>query len=565
MNKVEELLFKYWGYKKFKDQQKEIINSILSKRNTLATLPTGGGKSLCYQLPSQILGGVTLVISPLIALMQDQVRALNKIGISSFYFKSETKNLTIDQQLDNCIFGNYSIVYCSPERLKNVKFLKKIIKADINHIAIDEAHCISEWGHEFRPSYRNIKDLIKLTPKAIISVFTGSATRIVKNDIIENLGLTNFNILESSYERKNIYYEIIYLEDKLNGLITLLNNQSSIVYVNTRRSSELIAQKLSVEGFLSDYFHGGMSIEEKKEKLIKWHTEEIKVIVATTAFGMGIDKLNVRKIIHYNLPKSIEEFYQQSGRAGRDGRSSKAVLLVSPQDKSLFIKNNLKSLPNKNDLITTYKKLCTHLQIAIGEGHGLDFDFDFDFFCKKYDFNKNTAFSVLRFLERNELVYINNLQKEIIKIHIHSNIDSLKDSIKQSTKQSRVLESLLRLYPRITYKMTEISIEKLNHSSKLNKTEIKKYLNFYRNLNLLDIEIINCDIQLKWLKPREDNYTINPLIKQLENINNIKKNKFKQILNFIYDNQNCKTRQILEYFGENKNMNCMNCSSFSCK
>lgn len=565
MNKVEEILLKYWGYKKFKNQQREIINSILSKQSTLATLPTGGGKSLCYQLPSQILGGVTLVISPLIALMQDQVRALNKIGISSFYFKSETKNLTINQQLDNCIYGKYSLVYCSPERLNSVEFLNKIIQAKINHIAIDEAHCISEWGHEFRPSYRNIKDLIELLPKAIISVFTGSATTIVKNDIIENLGLTNFNTLESSYERKNIFYDIIYLEDKLNGLITSLSDESSIVYTNTRRSTEFIAKKLSVEGFSSDYFHGGISIEEKKEKLLKWQSEEIKVIVATTAFGMGIDKLNVRKIIHYDLPKSIEEFYQQSGRAGRDGKRSRAVLLVNSKDKSLFIKHNLKNLPNKNDLITTYKKLCTHLQIAIGEGHGKDFDFDFDFFCKKYDFNKNTTLSILRFLESNGLVILNNLQKEIIKIHVHSSIDSLKDSIKQSTKQSKVLESLLRLYPRITDKITEVSIKRIKHLSKLNEKEIKKYLEFYRNLNLLDIEIINCDIQLRWLKPREDTYTIYPLIKQLENSNNIKKNKIKKILNFIYDNENCKTRQILEYFGENKTMNCMNCSSFSCK
>jgi len=565
MKNIKNVLLEYWGYNKFKDQQEVIINSIISGSHTLVSLPTGGGKSLCYQLPSLIIGGTTLVISPLIALMEDQVRALSEIGISSFYFKSDSKNLTTDQQLDNCIYGNYSIVYCSPEKLKNTEFLNKISRAKIKQIAIDEAHCISEWGHEFRPSYRNIKDLIKIFPKATVTAFTGSANLKVKNDIIENLELTKFNIIESSYERKNIFYEINHVKDKINSLFKLIDNQSSIIYCNTRKSTEYITKKLSNKGFSVDYFHGGLSLKEKKEKLIKWQSEKIKTIVATSAFGMGIDKFNVRKVIHYDIPKSIENYYQESGRAGRDGRKSKAISLISSEDKKLFISQNIDSLPTKTDLINTYKKLCTHLQICVGEGENDYFDFNFNFFCTKYNINRRTTHSIFRFLENNGLIVLNYILKKKIKIHIHAGSKEIKDSIKLSNPQSKVIESLLRFYPNILDKKIEISVEKLVKLTGLNIKDINEYLKFYNNMNLIDLDIVNSDIQLLWLKPREDNFTINPLIKKLEEINKNKKIKFDRVIDFIYDDENCKTIELLRYFGEKKTINCKNCSSFNCK
>lgn len=565
MKKIKDILLEYWGYKKFKDQQEAIINSIISGDNALVTLPTGGGKSLCYQLPSLIIGGTTIVISPLIALMEDQVRALNKLGISSFYFKSDSKNLTMDQQLDNCIYGNYNLVYCSPERLMNSEFLNKLSRANVNHIAIDEAHCISEWGHEFRPSYRKIKDLIKLFPNAVVTAYTGSASLRVKNDIIENLELINISKIESSYERKNIFYEVSQVDNKINGLLKVIDNESSIIYCDTRRSTEYVSKKLSHKGFSIDYFHGGITIEEKKEKLLKWHSEDIKIIVATTAFGMGIDKSNVRKVIHYDIPRSIENYYQESGRAGRDGEKSKAISLVTPEDKSLFINQNLNSLPSKTNLIETYKKLCNHLQIPFGEGQGNYFDFDFIYFCRKYKLNKRTTHSIFRFLENNGLIVLNYTKNNKIKIHIQASINTIKDSIKLSNPQSKVIESLIRFYPGIMDKKIEISIEKLIQFTNLSRKEIYEYLNFYNKINLLDLDITSSDIQLQWIKPREDNYSINPLIKQLEEINSIKKIKFKKIIKFIYDDKNCKTRHLLKYFGENKTNNCMNCSSFCCK
>jgi len=565
MKRIEDLLLKYWGFKVFKPQQENIINSIINNINTLAVLPTGGGKSLCYQLPSLVIGGTTLVISPLIALMEDQVRALNQKGISAFYFKSDSARLTIDQQLDNCIHGNYSLVYCSPERLRNSDFVSKISRANIKHIAIDEAHCISEWGHEFRPSYRKIKELINTFQKIIVTAYTGSATLEVKQDIIENLELENCKTIEASYERKNIFYEIYHVNDKVKGLLNIMDNESSIIYCNTRKSTEFISKKLSDKGFSSDYFHGGMLREEKEEKLFKWHSEKIKIIVATTAFGMGIDKPNVRKIIHYNLPESLENYYQETGRAGRDGEKSKAITLINPEEKKSFIKSKLNSLPSKDDLTKTYKNICNYLQIPIGEGQGNYYDFDLIYFCKKYRLTKNITLNILHFLENNGLLVLSYIKKNKIKIHIHANINSLKETIKLSTIQSRVIESLLRYYPNILDKKIEISIDKLEQLTKLNSKEIIKSFEFYNKMNLLNLNITNSDLQIYWLKPREDNYSVNPLINKLNEINNIKRIKLEKIIDFIYNDEKCKTRQLLKYFGEKKKHNCMNCSSFCCE
>ena len=565
MKRIEDLLLKYWGFEVFKPQQEKIINSIINNINTLVVLPTGGGKSLCYQLPSLVIGGTTLVISPLIALMEDQVRALNQKGISAFYFKSDSTRLTIDQQLDNCIHGNYSLVYCSPERLRSSDFLYKISKANIKHIAIDEAHCISEWGHEFRPSYRKIKELINMFHEIVVTAYTGSATLEVKQDIIENLELKNSKTIEVSYQRKNIFYEIYHVKNKVKGLLSIVENKSSIIYCNTRKSSEFVSKRLSDKGFLSDYFHGGMSREEKEEKLLKWHSEKIKIIVATTAFGMGIDKPNVRKIIHYNLPESLERYYQETGRAGRDGKKSKAITLINPEEKKSFIKNTLNSLPSKDDLTKTYKNICNYLQIPIGEGQGNYYDFDLIYFCKKYKLAKNITLNILHFLENNGLLVLTYIKKNKIKIDIKADINSIKETIKLSTKQSRVIEGLLRFYPNIFNKKTEISVEKLEQHTKLSPKEVVKSFEFYNKMNLLNLNMTSSDLQIYWSKPREDNYSVNPLINRLNKLNSIRRIKLENIIDFVYNDEKCKTKQLLKYFGEDKKYNCMNCSSFCCK
>ena len=363
-----DLLKKYWQKDKFRPMQKEIIENYQRGEDTVVLLPTGGGKSICYQLPAIVQEGLTLVISPLISLMQDQVNQLNERGIKAMFFENNSLKNPIDHQFDNAKYGNFKLIYSSPERLLNKSFLNQIKSLKIHGIAVDEAHCVSEWGHDFRPAFKAIKNLKQLLPGVPMIALTATATKEVIRSISSDLGMKTPKVFKTSFERKNIQYQVFSPKNKIDFIKKSLKDkkESCIIYCNSRKESESTAMKLRNLGLSCDYFHGGLNNEIKKKKLAEWKNEKTLVIVATSAFGMGIDKDNVRKVFHIMIPESIETYYQETGRVGRDGKLSSAILLVNPDDSNSLFKQSINHLPNKSDLENFFKKLSNYLQIPYG-------------------------------------------------------------------------------------------------------------------------------------------------------------------------------------------------------
>lgn len=387
MPESNSILQKYWGHSSFRPFQEEIITAALEKKDVLALLPTGGGKSICFQIPAMIREGICIVISPLVALMEDQVKTLQLKGIKALAITGGISLQDLDTRLDNCIYGNYKFLYLSPERLQQDLVQQRIKQMNVNLFAIDEAHCISHWGHDFRPAYLNISILRDLHPTIPIIALTATATKEVTRDIEQQLKLKDPIIFKSSLKRSNIAFNVVFAEDKMYRLKQVLNNkdESSIIYVRSRNATVEITAELNYYGYKAAPFHGGLSGKQKSLLLERWLKEEVKIMVATNAFGMGIDKPNVRHVVHLNLPESIESYFQEAGRAGRDEKPAIATIITNKSDlprlKDLF----LKTLPDLEFTIFVYKKLTSYFRIAFGEGQDCNFDFNFSGFCTQYN------------------------------------------------------------------------------------------------------------------------------------------------------------------------------------
>jgi ATP-dependent DNA helicase RecQ len=400
------ILQKYWQHDTFRSLQKEIIDSVLSSQDTFALMPTGGGKSICFQIPALMSEGICLVISPLVALMKDQVANLQNRGVKAIALTGGINQDEIINLLDNCQFGNYKFLYVSPERLQSDWILDRIKNLSINLITIDEAHCVSQWGHDFRPAYLKISELKKHFPKIPFLALTATATPRVKEDIISELGMHNPAQFEKSFARKNIAYMVFEVEDKLFRIEQILkkNPQPSIIYVRNRKSCLEISNQLQTLGFKATYYHGGLTSREKDKNMQLWMEEKVQVIVATNAFGMGIDKPNVKTVIHIQLPENIENYYQEAGRSGRNGEKAFAVLLTSPSDSIQAESQFINILPDKAFLTSVYIKLCNYFQIAYGEGINEEFMFNLNHFCHKYSFPTLKTFNTIRFLDSQGII-----------------------------------------------------------------------------------------------------------------------------------------------------------------
>ena len=562
MNKALEILQQYWKHDSFREPQEEIINSVLDGKDTFALMPTGGGKSICFQVPAMMQEGICLVISPLIALMRDQVENLQKKGIKAIALTGGIYHDEIIDLLDNCQFGNYNFLYLSPERLQNDWILERIKNLPINLIAIDEAHCVSQWGHDFRPAYLKIVQLKEYFPKVPFLALTASATLRVKEDIITQLKLTSPQVFSKSFYRANIAYMVFETEDKGYLLQQILkkNPQPSIIYVTNRKSCLETVHQLESHGFTATYYHGGLSSKEKEKHMKLWMEEKVQVIVATNAFGMGIDKANVKTIIHLHLPQNLENYYQEAGRAGRDGEKAFAVLLNNPSDVLHAEAQFLSVLPDKAFLNLVFVKLCSFFQIAYGEGIDEQFSFNLNQFCAKYNFPILKTYNALQFLDRQGVINLSQEFSEKVSIQFIIPSKEVIRYMSLNPTHEEIILTILRTYPGIYDMQTAFNPTLIAKKSNSTEKEVLSLLHKLNEKQVIDLIAKNNDATITFNEVREDERTINRVSKHLEAQNKLKTEQLQAVLYYSKETKTCKQKLLMQYFGETITADCGVCS-----
>jgi ATP-dependent DNA helicase RecQ len=558
----QEILNKYWNYTAFRTPQEEIINAVLEQNDSFAIMPTGGGKSICFQVPAMMQDGICLVISPLIALMKDQIAQLNHRNIKAIALTGGKSIDEISDLLDNCQFGNYKFLYLSPERLQTDWIFDRIKNLPINLIAIDEAHCVSQWGHDFRPAYLKISKLKEAFPQIPFLALTASATETVKNDVIEQLKLDKPSVFQKSFARENIAYMVFETEDKLYKVEQILkkNPQSAIIYVRNRKACSDIASNLKSLGITATYYNGGLSMKEKDKNMQLWMSDQVQVMVATNAFGMGIDKPTVKTVIHINLPENIENYYQEAGRAGRNGDKAFAVLLTNPSDILRAEKQFLSVLPDKQFLKELFIKLCNYFRIGYGEGLDEQFQFNLNQFCLKYNYDVLKTYNAIQFLDRQGIVTLSQEFSEKILIHFIIESKEVIRYMSLNPQDEAIILTILRLYPGIYEYNTAINLPLLSKKANTTEKQILTLLDKLKTKQIIDYQAKSNDATIVFNEIREDDLTINRVSKFLVAQNKLKTEQFNSVLSYIKNDENCKSNQILAYFGEKSSKNCGICS-----
>lgn len=557
----EDVLSRYWNYDSFRPLQKDIIESVLSGTDTFALLPTGGGKSICYQVPALCSEGVCIVISPLISLMNDQVTDLKNRNIKAALINSFMSKNEIDQMLDNIIYGQYKLLYISPERIQSELFLERFKRMNVSFIAVDEAHCISQWGFDFRPSYLNINSL-RLIKEVPMLALTATATDNVVNDIVINLELKKSKRFKKSFSRENILFEVIRAEDKFRHLLRWSKkvNGSGIIYVRNRKKCKEIASYLRNEGVSSMYYHAGVNQEMREKVQDDWMQNKTKVIVATNAFGMGIDKSDVRFVIHLDLPDSLEAFYQEAGRAGRDGKSSNSIVLYDDSDLKKAQSNFETAYPEVEEIKLTYHQLCQYYQIAKGSRIDQSFAFNLTDFSDRYKKSKQKVFSSMKFLEKNNLISLSDgiFQPSYIQI-LKGKTDILKFR-REHESYDEIISFLLRAYAGILEQNVKIVEEDIAKRIKLPLTKVKQQLNYLKKINLIHYHSRNIDPLVSFNQPAIDSDNLGISNKEYLNLKDAAFQRMKAMLSYVNSKDKCRSLIILNYFDENpENKFCGHC------
>ncbi|MEP3836710.1 MAG: RecQ family ATP-dependent DNA helicase [Algibacter sp.] len=556
------ILERYWKYTSFRPQQEAIINSVIAGEDTFVLLPTGGGKSMCFQIPALAKKGICIVVSPLIALMKDQVLALNNKGIKAMAITSGISYKDLDTLLDNCIYGNYKFLYLSPERLQQELVQNRIQQMPVNLIAVDEAHCISQWGSDFRPAYKNITLLRQLQPSVNVVALTASAKPEVVQDIVTELDFIDPKIFKQSFYRPNLAYMVFHENDKYYRLETILKkySASSIIYVRNRKQTLDISAFLKSKKITATHYHGGLSNIEKDANMAAWLNNQKQVMVATNAFGMGIDKPDVKTVIHLTLPESIESYFQEAGRVGRNGDKAFAVILKNDSDKTLVKNQFLSVLPPVSLVKQVYRKLCNYFQISYGEGEYVTFDFDFNTFCKTYKFSAITCYNSLLILDRNSIITLSKQFKNKVTTQFIISNKALFNYLETHQHFGIIVKSILRLYGGVFDHVTKIDLKKICEKAGISESRLTYILQELEKDEIITLNLAKTDAQVTFIEPREDDKTINRIAKTIEQQNKLKQGQVNAMLDYVENDSVCKSIQLLSYFGETDSKNCGICS-----
>lgn len=557
---IHDVLRRYWGYDGFRPLQEEIITSVLEGRDTVGLLPTGGGKSLTFQVPAMVLEGLTLVVTPLISLMKDQVDNLKSHGIKALYFHSGMQRRESRLAIDRCRLGKVKIAYVSPEKLRSRSFVDELRLFNVSLIVVDEAHCISQWGYDFRPSYLKIAETRRMFPGVPVLALTASATRRVVDDIMKQLEFRAPNVMARSFARDNLSYIARQGDYKEGMLLRVLRGTTgtAIVYVRSRKRTREIAMFLQSQGISADYYHAGLAPEEKEERQNAWKEDRVRVIVATNAFGMGIDKPDVRVVAHIDLPPSLEEYYQEAGRAGRDGKPAYAVLLVSRADKGLLTRRISESFPDIDTIRHVYEMAGNFLEVAVGDGYERVCEFNFNLFCNTFDIKPQVAHSALMILTRNGYLEFVEETTTRSRMMVTVNKRELYDLPLDEVTDS-VLQMILRTYTGLFTDYVYISEPLIARQLGLTDYQVYESLLYLSRLHAVTYVPRKTTPYIVWTTSREEpRYIVLPREVYDEQRENMER-RVRAMQEFAFTTTECRQAVLLRYFGEEHPSPCGKC------
>lgn len=560
-DKFQSILQKYWGYPDFRGIQRNIIESIANGRDTLGLMPTGGGKSITFQVPALAQEGVCIVITPLIALMKDQVQHLREHGILADAIYADKSRSEILQTLDNAIFGGVKILYVSPERLASEMFQTKLRHIHVSFITVDEAHCISQWGYDFRPSYLQIASIREMKPGIPILALTATATPEVVDDIQERLHFKEKNVFKMSFERKNLAYVVREAEDKQGEMIHILQSVggSAIVYARSRKRTKEMAQLLSQQGITATFYHAGLDPDVKDQRQKAWQKDEVRVMCATNAFGMGIDKPDVRVVIHIDCPDSLEAYFQEAGRAGRDGQKSYAVLLYNKHDELKLCKRVDDTFPPKELIQDIYEHLAYFYQIGVGSGQGKTFEFDIEKFCVTYKYFPTKVDAALRILERSGYLHYEDNPDGKARVMFLLGRNDLYQLDQLAPSQDAVVTALLRSYGSLFVDFTYIDETMIARQAELTIQQVYFALKSLAARHIIQFIPRRKIPFISYTRDRVDGDKVVIPKEVWESRREQYEKRIKSMIRYAKNDEVCRSRQLLAYFGEENDRDCKQC------